>query len=376
MKKQSIPELQRIPLEEVCLTILGANLASNCMDFLMQAPEPPSNEAVSSALKVLEEVDAIEPLTSSQDGRRLEIITPLGEHLAKLPVHIRLGKMLIFGALFKVLDKTLTIAASLSSKSPFVTNIDNSHQAAAAHKAFAHPTSDFMTVCNVWDAYCTACEISRSNGRRFCEKNYLNRTAFVEIEDTRKQFIQLLSQIGFIDRSHVIDNTINIVSSRYNVCGSNENVLSAVICAGLYPNCAHVLSTSIDDAPTIWHKKDQLWFHKSSVHHNKKKIDSDWIIYHEKFATHKVFVSTTSLIKPFSLLLFGKNIDVKYLERKVVVDDWIELKLPAQTGVMFRELREEMSTVLGKRIKGNLDDDGQKGEAMIDRITGLLKLEC
>ncbi len=372
MKKQSIPELQRIPLEEVCLTILGANLASNCMDFLMQAPEPPSNEAVSNALTVLEEVDAIEPLTSSQDGTRLEIITPLGQHLAKLPVHIRLGKMLIFGALFKVLDKTLTIAASLSSKSPFVANIDNSHQAAAAHKAFAHPSSDFMKVCNVWDAYRAACEISSSNGRRFCEKNYLSRAAFLEIEDTRKQFIQLLTQIGFIDPSY-LKTAKTISTSHYNKYASNENILSAVICAGLYPNCAHVLSKSMDEVPTIWQKKDQLWFHKSSINHNKKKIDSDWIIYHEKFATHKVFVSTTGLVKPFSLLLFGKNIDIKFFERKVVVDDWIELKLPAQTGVMFRELREEMYKVLGSRII--CLDDNQKGEALIEKVTKLLKLE-
>jgi HrpA-like RNA helicase len=371
MKHQPIPELQRIPLEEVCLTILAANLATNCMDFLLQAPQPPSNESVTGALKVLEEVNAIEPVRRQSSDARIEIITPLGQHLAKLPVHIRLGKMLIFGSLFKVLDTTLTIAASLSSKSPFSTNIHNSSQAAAAHKAFVHPTSDFLTVCNVWDAYSAACSVSFSNGRRFCEKNFLNRTAFIEISDARKQFVQLLEQIGFINSSD-LKSAKDISSSCYNINGSNENVVGAVICAGLYPNCAHVLTQYGDDLPSLWQRQEQLWFHRTSVHHNKKKVDSEWVIYHEKFATHKAFVSTTCLIKPFSILLFGKSIEVQHLERKVLVDGWIELGIPAQTGVMFQVLREAMSKVLNNRISsvGEREDD-----TLIDGIIKLLILE-
>ena len=203
MNKQSIPELQRIPLEEICLSILAGNLAPNCLEFLMQAPQPPSSEAVHNALKVLEEVNAIEPLLNKTDGSRAEAITPLGVHLSKLPVPIRLGKMLIFGVLFKVLDKTLTIAASLSSKSPFSANINDSQQATAAHKSFSHPKSDFLTICNVWDAFCEACKVSKTNGRRFCDRNFLNFAAFLEIRDTRNQFIELLTQIGFINSSTI-----------------------------------------------------------------------------------------------------------------------------------------------------------------------------
>jgi len=368
MKKQSTPELQRIPLEEVCLKILAANLATNCMDFLMNAPQPPSNENVTRALKVLEEVDAIEPVKSQIYERRAEVITPLGKHLAKLPVEIRLGKMLIFGVLFKVLDKTLTIAASLSSKSPFSTNIDEPQRAEAAHRAFIHPTSDFLTICNVWEAYTTA-NTSAVDAKRFCQRNYLNKSAFIEISDTRKQFIILLSQIGFIDAALTESG---VLGSPYNINGSNENVLGAVLCAGLYPNCAHVLTKQGESLPSIWQEQKQLWFHKSSALHNKKKIEFEWVIYHEKFATHKVYVSTTSPIKPFSLLLFGKSIQVKHLDRKVVVDGWIELKIPAQTGVIFRELRKEMSKVLESYIS-NVKE--REDNIFIAGIIKLLKLE-
>ena len=372
MKKQSIPELQRMPLEEVCLMILAGNLATDCMSFLMQAPQPPTSDAVNVALKVLEDVNAIEPISSKNDSR-VEIITPLGKHLAKLPVDIRLGKMLIFGVLFKALDKTLTIAASLSAKSPFSTNIDGSQEVSAAHKAFTHASSDFITVCNVWDGYCSARSISISNGRKFCEKHYLNRVALEEINDTRKQYIQLLVQIGFID-SALLPSHDKVLSTCYNINGSNESILSAIICAGFYPNCAHAL-TKYDEPLSMWQQNDQLWFHKSSTFHNKKKADSEWFIFHEKFATHKVFISTATTIKPFSLLLFGKSIEINHLSRRVVVDGWIELGIPAQTAVIFRELRREMSKELNKKISFVDTEDDTNRISIIDGISKLISLE-
>lgn len=49
-----------------------------------------------------------------------EELTPLGVHLARLPVEPHIGKMILFGALFCCLDPVLTIAASLSFRDPFV----------------------------------------------------------------------------------------------------------------------------------------------------------------------------------------------------------------------------------------------------------------
>ena len=47
-------------------------------------------------------------------------LTPLGYHLATLPVSPRIGKMIVYGAIFGCLSPILTIAASLSFRSPFV----------------------------------------------------------------------------------------------------------------------------------------------------------------------------------------------------------------------------------------------------------------
>lgn len=373
MKKQSAPELQRIPLEEVCLSILAGNLSDNCMDFLLQAPQPPTNEAVQSALQVLEEVGAIEPFATKKNAKRQEKLTALGRHLAKLPVHVRLGKMLLYGSIFGVLDSILTIVSFLSSKSPFVTNIDNSSHIAAAHKAFEHYSSDFLTPCKVWEAYNKALEVSQSNARKFCVKNFLNRSALIEVGECRKQFFQLLLSLGFIDPKV---KSLADLSSMTSSCNRNklrEEIVDAAITSGLYPNIAHVSKDSSGEI-TLYSMADKVHFHKSSTNH-KKKLSAEWIVYQEKFATTRTFVNTSATIHPFSLLIFGQNLHVKHTEQKVVIDDWIEVGIQSQNAVMIREMKYSLQKELEQLIAGEVkhNDDSTK---IINGICRLLSLSA
>ena len=48
-----------------------------------------------------------------------ERLTPLGYHLAKLPLDPQAGKMVILGALFCCYEPVAAVAASLSFKDPF-----------------------------------------------------------------------------------------------------------------------------------------------------------------------------------------------------------------------------------------------------------------
>ena len=48
------------------------------------------------------------------------LLTPLGYHLAKLPMDPQTGKMILLGAIFGCLDPVLSVAASLSFKDAFV----------------------------------------------------------------------------------------------------------------------------------------------------------------------------------------------------------------------------------------------------------------
>ena len=103
-----IPEIQRVPLEQMLLRIKIMPLFENkpsVQDVLKNLIEPPANESVYQSLKRLRDVGAVD---------QEESLTPLGYHLANLPVDVRIGKLIIFGSVFKCLDSALTIAACLS----------------------------------------------------------------------------------------------------------------------------------------------------------------------------------------------------------------------------------------------------------------------
>ena len=83
-----------------------------------------------------------------------EALTPLGELLAKLPLDPRLGKLLLMGSAFGVLDEALTIAAALANRSPFLSPIEARGQADASRRAFARGTqSDYLAVLNAYEMF-------------------------------------------------------------------------------------------------------------------------------------------------------------------------------------------------------------------------------
>ena len=120
MAENAIPELQRVPLEDIVLRIklLQFNAGQGHQHpslVLGKAMDPPSKESIDGALTRLRSIGAVAD----------SCITPLGFHLANLPVHPRIAKMLVFGILLKCLDPVLIVAACLSSgKSLFLSPWD------------------------------------------------------------------------------------------------------------------------------------------------------------------------------------------------------------------------------------------------------------
>lgn len=85
----------------------------------------------------------------------LENLTALGHHLAQLPVDVRIGKLMLFGAIFQCVDSVLTIAACLSYKSPFVSPFSKRNEADAKKKQFAICNSDHLTVLMAYKVKCS-----------------------------------------------------------------------------------------------------------------------------------------------------------------------------------------------------------------------------
>ena len=63
--------------------------------------------------------DSVDLLVAIGAFDRDERVTSLGEVLARLPLHPQLGKMLLYGVLFKCVDPILSIVCVLNDKDPF-----------------------------------------------------------------------------------------------------------------------------------------------------------------------------------------------------------------------------------------------------------------
>lgn len=103
--------------------------------------EPPFANNISTAIERLQNIGALDEEKE---------LTALGRHLSVLPVDVKIGKLILFGAVFCCLDSVLTIAASLSNKSPFLSPFNKRNVAEAKKKEFAICNSDHLTVLNAY----------------------------------------------------------------------------------------------------------------------------------------------------------------------------------------------------------------------------------
>jgi len=135
---QPVPEIHRVPLEQLVLRIktISNFRNQNVIDILGQTLEPPTEDSIMGAVTRLQDVGALD------DDQQL---TPLGHHLSALPVDVRIGKLMLFGAIFQCLDSVLTIAACLNTKSPFVSPFNKRAEAERAKRQFAISHSDHLT---------------------------------------------------------------------------------------------------------------------------------------------------------------------------------------------------------------------------------------
>lgn len=94
-QRQPRPALPGRALTRPPLSLQKCGLGSP-EDFLSKALDPPQPQVISNAMHLLRKLGACEPSEPT--------LTPLGQHLAALPVNVKIGKMLVFGAILGCLD--------------------------------------------------------------------------------------------------------------------------------------------------------------------------------------------------------------------------------------------------------------------------------
>ncbi|XP_066445032.1 ATP-dependent RNA helicase dhx29-like, partial [Eleutherodactylus coqui] len=364
----SVPEILRVPLEELCLHIMKCELGSP-EDFLCKALDPPQVQVISNAMNLLRKIGACE-LTQPQ-------LTPLGQHLAALPVNVKIGKMLIFGAIFGCLDAVATLAATMTEKSPFMTPIGRKDEADLAKSSMALANSDHLTIFSAYMGWKMIRAEGYSSEMSYCRKNFLNRKALLTIEDVKQELIRLVRAAGFECSKSTSSNSIKgSLDKRGKMSTEEMSLLKAIVAAGLYDNVGKILFTKSVDiseklACMVETAQGRAQVHPSSV--NRDLQTYGWLLYQEKVKYSKIFLRETTLVSPFPILLFGGDIAVQHRERLLTVDDWIQFQAPVKIAVIFKELRVLIESVLKKKLqnpKMSLEDD-----EILNIIKELIKTE-
>lgn len=182
------PEVQRVPLEQLVLRIKALKYPGTSAEVCARLIEPPAPQAVQRAV---EELTFLEAMTI-ENGK--EQLTALGVHLSTLPVDCRIGKLILLGAMFGVTDDALTIAATLSYRSPFQAPMMKREEADQAKMTFATAQSDHLTVLNAYK------QVDTMGSARydFCRENFLSIKTMQTIAGLKRQFLELLSAAGFV----------------------------------------------------------------------------------------------------------------------------------------------------------------------------------
>ncbi|NXC59305.1 DHX36 helicase, partial [Aleadryas rufinucha] len=335
-----LPEILRTPLEELCLQIKILKLG-RIAHFLSKLMDPPSRDAVMLAINHLMELNALD---------RQEELTPLGVHLARLPVEPHIGKMILFGALFCCLDPVLTIAASLSFKDPFVIPLGKEKLADARRKELSkNSKSDHLTVVNAFTGWEEARSCGFRNEKDYCWEHFLSSNTMQMLHNMKGQFAEHLLAAGFV-------NSRNPKNPKSNTNSGNEKLLKAVICAGLYPKVAKIrpsFSKKRKMVKVCTKTDGSVNIHPKSVNVEETEFHYNWLVYHLKMRTSSIYLYDCTEVSPYCLLFFGGDISIQKDKDQdtIAVDEWIVFQSPARIAHLVKNLRQELDDLLQEKIE-------------------------
>ncbi|GBC09856.1 hypothetical protein RclHR1_09170004 [Rhizophagus clarus] len=408
----STPEMLRSDLQEICLHIKALDLPATIGDVLAQAIQPPDHASVSAALENLKSLQALDSA---------EELTPLGKVLATLPMEPGLGKMVLLGAIFQCLDPILTIAACISSKSPFLSPPQAKDRADEIKVHWAQGlSSDHFAILNAYKAWY---ELQSSGNYReankFCMDNFLNRTGLHTIEQVKIQLLNLLERAGVVpkhypQRDYGEPRGLALGPPEYNVNSNCLPLLRSLICAGVYPNIS--LKTS---KKTYQTRHENITFiHPASVNYKGRAAklarnyragngiigsESDESLFAPigtlyaystkiKKSGKQIYLRSTTRIDPLSVILFGGETKLRQQNDSLLltIDEWlpfggngkvIELvnKLKFLLENCLAQVYERLDTNVNNsnnsafvqsdklNLAGKLDDDDEKVKAKLVR---------
>ena len=284
------PEIRRAALAGVILRMLSLGLG-RIEDFPFL--EPPDPRAVADGWQQLAELGAVD--ITADDGRRK--LSVIGKLMVRLPVDVKLARMLVAANQHGCLREMLAIAAFLGIQDPRERPADQRAAADNAHAEFADQKSEFVGILKLWDAYQAAHEeLTQSKLRAWCEKHFLGFLRMRKWRELHRQLKLMASELGWEERGSESLSTDLAGRSRRSPLESDSDPLSyarlhRALIAGLPTQIGQRGDKAIYDGPRG--RKFQLF--PGSPLAKKPPL---WILAATLLDTERVWSLTNAAIEP------------------------------------------------------------------------------
>lgn len=318
-------------------------------------PDSPAETTIERAVTHLQQCGALD------DN---ETLTPLGWHLARLPVHPAAGKLVLLGALFGCLDRAASVAAVWSFKDPFVLVIEKDfEQKAVKRKLALGEPSDHVAISEAmiqWER----CASNKRNG--FAYANFLSSSTLQLLSDMKKQIGDNLKQMGFLTSG-------SVKSAWENRYSDNLSLFKAIVAASLYPNIAtarwinvNVRNPNAQMKVRVNTPDAKVTIHPSSLMCPPKgkqrpmgavrlcsNPGANWLVYWLKQKSSDLFLIDVTMVYTLPLLFFG---ELKVSENEedpqscLVSIATYKVKMHKETAELLLELRSLLDQVLASKI--------------------------
>lgn len=279
----SQPEIQRANLAEVILRMKAFKLGRiEEFPFL----NPPSHAAIRGGYELLRELGSLDDTDE---------LTPLGRELAQLPLDPTLGRMLLQAKKEGCLKEMLVIATGLSIPDPRERPEHGREQAAAAHKAFHSPDSDFTSLLKIWEASPEPGKTGNNALRKFCKANWLSFLRMKEWRDLHRQVSESFT---------VPDSKVEQMDQAIHRC----------ILAG---HLGHIATKKERNLYKAAGNREVLVFPGSSLYERREKNSPRgedrsrqpaWIVAGEIVQTSQLFARTVAKIDPLWAAELGEHL--------------------------------------------------------------------
>lgn len=356
------PEILRVALDEVILHIKILALG-DARRFLEKLLDRPSDAVIEESLELLNRLNAID------DN---EMLTPLGYHLARLPMDPRTGKMVLLSSIFSCTDPITSIAASLSFKDAFYKPFGKEKEVDRVRRRFAEGFhSDHLMLANVIHQWS---QLSYRDLPDFARRNFLNQNTMNQLCSMKAQFCEYFHSAKFLDHAQPEAHSNNRNSA-------NDKLLTAIVGAGLYPNVAFVRKVirnrhnADGRAILMIEGQGRATIHPSSVNSTLGNYDSNFVVYYEKQKISELTIFDTTVVNPFPLFFFGDNhVETHEGFEMISISGHYCLKCNKETYRLIQDLRGGFNLFLQKKIcePSPVDWSSEEGallRAIIELIT-------